>query len=321
MKIDESCIHRRIKNTRVKTPLIVPSFSSAFKQDPNEIGRIHNSLSEYIFKVSLVSAYDLHYNYININNVSYSNLVFLDSGNYETEFLKNSKLLEEWNRDLYLNLISKLTSFNQFVIVNFDKKESTESQINSANELFDEIKKINFAKCFLYKPLSEKSNIISVNDIQTYIDQFSDFDIIGLADKEIGNSLLSRCENIIRIRSVLNEYGIKKPLHIFGCLDPLTIISYFLCGADIFDGLAWLKYTFFDLLALYSHNYSLIKEQWTESYDNINMLNAIENLNTLNTLSSRLNHFIRTKNLDSLNLNGHVLQQVKSLTGSAGIDY
>lgn len=318
---NEFRIQRRIKNTNEKTPLIVPSFSSTLKTDPNEIGRIHQGVSEYIFKVSLVSAYDLYYDYINIENISCSNLVFIDSGKYETEILKNSRLLQKWNRDLYLNLINKLTSLNQFVITSYDKKEPTESQLISANKLFDEINHLEFAKCFLYKPLSKKSNTIFVKDIQKNIDQFSDFDIIGLADKEIGDSLVNRCKTIVKIRSILCENGIDIPLHIFGSLDPLTIISYFLCGADVFDGLAWLKYTFYNQLAFYSNNYSLLNKQWTKSYDDIEMLNAKENLNTLDTLSTRLNNFNKTKKYESLYLTSHVLQQVKSLTGTAGIEY
>jgi len=322
LKIDEFCIQRRIKKTNVKTPLIVPSFSSVLEQDrPFEIGIIHHDISKYIFKASLVSAYDLNYKYIKIENISCSNLVFLDSGNYETEILKNSKLLEEWNRNLYLDLINKLPALNQFVIVSYDNKESIESQLISANELFDEINHLEFAKCFLCKPVSEESNIICVKDIQKNIDQFSDFDITGLTDKEIGDSLLSRCETIVKIRSILSENGIQIPLHIFGALDPLTIISYFLCGADVFDGLAWLKYTFYHQLALYSNNYSLLNEQWTKSYADIGILRAKENLNTLGTLSTRLNNFRKTKKFESLYLNPHVLQQVKSLTGAAGIDY
>jgi hypothetical protein len=120
---------------------------------------------------------------------------------------------------------------------------------------------------------------------------------------------------------IIYESGVQIPLHIFGCLDPLTIILYFLCGADIFDGLAWLKYTFFNNLALYYNNHSLINAQWNNTYENIHMHNAIKNLNTLNTLTSHLNHYRRTKDFESLQLDDYVLQQVKSLTGAAGIDY
>jgi len=321
LNINDSCNKRRIKKTNVETPLIIPSFSSIGFQNPYEIGKIHNDIKEYIFEVSLISAYDLYYNYIQINDISCSNLVFIDSGNYETESLKQSRLLKKWNYDLYLEVINKLIPLNQFVIVNYDQKTSTKIQINSANEFYDQIKKIKFTKCFLYKPLNKKSNIISINDIQKNIDSFTDFDIVGFADKEIGNSFLSRCETIIRIREILFESGISTPIHIFGCLDPLTIVIYYLCGADIFDGLAWLKYTYYHHLALYSNNYSLIKDQWTNTYEINMMLNSIENLNILNYLSSNLRHFSRTKNFETLNIDERVLQQVKSLTGTAGIDY
>jgi len=321
LKVDDTCNRRRIRKTNIETPLIVPSFSSAFSNDPSEIGRIYESLKEYIYEVSLVSAYDLYYNYIQIGDITCSNLVFLDSGKYETVSLKKSRILKRWDQDLYLKTIKKLIPLTQFVIVNYDQKTSTENQINSANDFFNQIENLEFAKCFLYKPLSKKSNIISIKDIQKNIDLFSDFDILGFADKEIGNSFLLRCENIVKIREILYENGIATPIHIFGCLDPLTIICYYLCGADIFDGLAWLKYTFYHHLALYSNNYSLIKDQWTNTFEINMMSNSIENLNALNHLSSTLKHFSRTKNFESLNIKENVLQQVKSLTGTAGIDY
>ena len=110
MNIDDSCKLRRIKTTTVKTPLIVPSFSSAFSKDPTAIGRIHNSINEYICDVSLVSAYDLYYEYIKLNDISCSELVYLDSGNYETVSLGKSTLLQDWDSNLYLDLIKKNNS-------------------------------------------------------------------------------------------------------------------------------------------------------------------------------------------------------------------
>src|SRR5260221_13350584 len=36
------------------------------------------------------------------------------------------------------------------------------------------------------------------------------------------------------------------PIHIFGCFDPQTIPYLFFSGADIFDGLSWMRYYFRD---------------------------------------------------------------------------
>lgn len=321
MDINEACIKRRIKKTNIETPVIIPSFSSVVSSNPKEVGRIHNSLKDYINDASLVSAYDLYYDYIPHDKIFCSDVVFLDSGNYETSALEWNILKNEWTPILHLELIKKIVPLTQLVIVNFDQKESTSEQIESANKFFEEIPYNDFTKCFLYKPIEEKSEIISIHDFEENIDDFVDFDILGFTDKEIGGSFLNRCENIVKIRNTLTQSGVSTPIHIFGCLDPLTIICYYLCGADIFDGLSWLKYTFYNNLALYSHNYDLLHNKWTNPYDRNLMTNSLENLNTLRQLSSNLKHFSRTRDFEYLNLDADVLHQIKSLTGSAGIDY
>ena len=72
--------YRVIRKYGIETPLIVPSFSSTIYE---KTGKIHSSLKEHLYKSSLISAYDLSHNYIDIDDIWVSDIVFLDSGNYE----------------------------------------------------------------------------------------------------------------------------------------------------------------------------------------------------------------------------------------------
>src|SRR6266446_2877859 len=86
-----------------------------------------------------------------------------------------------------------------------------------------------------------------------------DFDIIGMTEKELGDSIRARMANIARIRRALTGAGLETPIHIFGSLDTVTTPMYFLAGADIFDGLTWLRFVFHNGYTIYKQNYSALE--------------------------------------------------------------
>lgn len=49
------------------------------------------------------------------------------------------------------------------------------------------------------------------------------------------------------------------PIHIFGSLDTINTPLYFLAGADIFDGLTWLRFAFHEGYTMYKHNYAAVQ--------------------------------------------------------------
>ena len=63
------------------------------------------------------------------------------------------------------------------------------------------------------------------------------FDLVGVTEKELGNSLLNRLHNTSRLRMALDEVSNEAPIHVFGSLDPLNVPLYFAAGAEVFDGL------------------------------------------------------------------------------------
>ena len=109
-----------------------------------------------------------------------------------------------------------------------------------------------------------------LRDIVLHVDQSTDvksltrdikgfegcFDVLGFTEKEIAGTWFKGINFIDKLRKeLLGELGVYVPIHLFGCFDPKSIIYFFLAGADIFDGLSWLRYFIKDRSTLYTREY------------------------------------------------------------------
>ena len=86
------------------------------------------------------------------------------------------------------------------------------------------------------------------------------FAVVGLTEKELGDSVFDAMVKIARLRTQRDAAEIGIPIHIFGSLDALTSVLYFLAGAEIFDGLTWLRFGYQDGRTLYSQNYGVLRD-------------------------------------------------------------
>lgn len=83
------------------------------------------------------------------------------------------------------------------------------------------------------------------------------FHALGVTEKELGGNFKERMINIARIRKALNGVGLENmPIHIFGSLDTVSTPLYFVAGADIFDGLTWLRFAYYKGMTIYRQNYA-----------------------------------------------------------------
>ena len=96
---------------------------------------------------------------------------------------------------------------------------------------------------FLIKPHSGQQ-LVNVAELSRYVGHLSQFPVIGVTAREIGFSFLTRCRSIVTLRAILDKAQLEIPIHIFGAIRPFEVLTYFLCGADIFDGLNWLRFEF-----------------------------------------------------------------------------
>lgn len=288
---------------KLQTPLLVPSFSSKGfrfnKDDESEVSKIFDFAREHLTQSLLISAYDAYYKYIPSDEFP-TDIVFIDSGGYETsnehdlsEVFRYIGPIKEWNSELHSDYLSGWQSYISAVIISFDHgqiRNSLEEQIGNAIELFNSHK--DQLNDILIKPETKEQQYIPVKKIIDNIKLLNGFDIIGFTEKELGGSLLLRMQNITELRLALDEAKIESPIHIFGSLDPITSILYFLSGAEIFDGLTWLKYAYNSGMAIYKHNYGALNCHLSQRDQTLDPTVWTKNIFYLEDLQLQMRNFL-----------------------------
>lgn len=325
MRLEELCQERRIDTIKCNTPLLVPSFSSrGFPQ----LREMHQILREHITDASLVSAYDIFYNHLDEDAIYCSEILFIDSGAFEVESSGDLSDLcnfrgqptKEWSKERYEEVVRRLQPLCSLVVVSYDTRASLPEQIRNAQTFFTKIPR-EYARDFLIKPVNDKTEFVDIKAFANYCEELSEFDIIGVTEKELGPSFLTRCRNLVTMRQALHINKINVPIHIFGSLDPLSVIAYFLCGADIFDGLSWLRLAYHNGVALYYSSYALIEGQWTQSYHSVHVRASLKNLEHLTRTQAIMGRFSRTYDWSVLGLDPSYLKQLQALIGAAGVEF
>lgn len=304
-----------------ETPLLLPSFSSKGFPDLQKIIKI---LEEHISGPVLISAYDVHYKLIQ-KKISFSQqLLFIDSGGYEcstiVDFINHSVGVykpKKWNKKLFYESINALLEDRvPKVIISYDHpkcRQSLSIQINEARLLFEQYGlKNKFVKEILLKPESnyKDKQLLPIDKITKNISLFKSFDIIGLTEKELGNSLMERMINICRIRRALDKENMSQLIHIFGSLDTMSTPLYFISGADIFDGLTWLRYSYSDGMTVYQPNY-WIKTYSFDEKDYLSKLHSFcDNYSYLRKLSLEMRNFKKSEDFASFGSNGDLFKKI-----------
>ncbi|MBD2501888.1 hypothetical protein [Anabaena azotica] len=286
---------------RISTPLLVPSFSTkGFKfntEGQSETTNIINLMSDWLTESMLVSAHDIYYKYIPEEISTVTELLFIDSGGYEklidddfsSVFFAGASV-HEWNENYLRKVYDQWSNLTSCVLVSYDNKKTVKEQIESAKELFKSYP--NSLHTILLKREREENLYINIDSVMSNIQYLTNFDIIGLTEKELGNSILTRMHNIALIRQELDKQDINKPIHIFGSLDPVTSPLYFLAGAEIFDGLTWLRYSYFNGIAVYQHNHGAIKTGISIRDDRVRSQSFAENISYLEELKLQMKSYV-----------------------------
>lgn len=281
-----------------ETPMLVPAFSS--KVNP-AIGLVIESMEDYMSGPILVSAYDIANESSRVKlPIIFGEIIFLDSGGYECS--QDADLADtvypdyepkEWTPEKHCEVINKWPNNKPTVVVSFDHpkiRKPIKQQIEAAIALFAGRKDV--LTEILLKPETGKQRHIKLESIFHNIEALRVFDIIGVAEKELGSSLLDRLENAARIRLALDEFKIDKPLHIFGSLDPIACPLLFIAGVDIFDGLTWLRYGFIDGLAVYEQHYGVISQPFDYNDGKVRISRLVANLAELNKIRQQMTNYL-----------------------------
>ncbi|MEW9577371.1 hypothetical protein U9K47_18765 [Bacillus toyonensis] len=308
---------RKIKKIDHDTPILVPSFSS--KGFPH-VKELHGYLKEKLTEASLISVYDLYYKNLEHSQIYESDILIVDSGGYESnqehdisDIYNSLYMPKEWNVELYESQVKILEPITDILLVNFDSKEvyTLRKQVELAQGSFDKFPE--FSSDFLCKPFNHGELLIDVDNLTEQINLLSTFDVIGFTEKELGDSIFKRAMSIYKIRRSLMERGLETPIHIFGCVDPISIVLYFLCGADIFDGLSWLRFSFKNNTPTYLNHHALYSGIWNQSDNEVKVLSYVENLEVLSQLKGQMISFSKSSDWEELGLSVAELREIKRI--------
>ena len=295
------CDIRRVDKVGVATPLIIPSFSSCgFPQ----VADIYDGMKDRLYGVCLVSALDLALGCVPSDVTDEVNLVVIDSGMYEA---KNSVCAlsghcpptanAQWLRQHYLEIAGGIDGGANVILVNYDSTETLQHQIKLASDDFSHAP--HAASDFLMKPEFPHS-LVNVGKIAKHSSELGQFDIVGITARESGDSLVKRCRTVVSLRDSLEDAGLNAPIHIFGAINPTEVLTYFFCGADVFDGLNWLR------LAFRKHGSIAIEEAAFQGLNSnldecdLRMGERTSNLIFLYRLQESLHRYCLTGDLDEL---------------------
>lgn len=246
----------------VRTPILVPSFSSRVK----EIGAIFDATRQFIDGPFLVSLYDVAKKQLQAP-FDFAAPVFLDSGGYEisresdlSDVGDENERNSEWTSSEYQDEVKKWNSPGETVFISYDhpkKRYPIAEQIKHAAAI--QLPDGPYVRELLLKPETVDQKFLQMDSILKSAGQMAPFSAIGVTEKEIGNSIFDRMKNIASLRRKLHQVGIDSPIHVFGSLDTVTTLFYFVAGADIFDGLTWLRYAFSAGRTVYRQDYGIVE--------------------------------------------------------------
>jgi hypothetical protein len=294
------------------SPSIVPSFSS--KGFP-EVEQIVQSLSRFITESALVSAYDLSYKFLSSPPI-YPEYLILDSGGYEcskdvelSDTRTNNYQEAEWSIDRLISVLDAWNAPQPTFAVSYDhprERKPLSEQVASAHEIF---KGRSFGRELLIKPSASNERRVDIEGLLKNVEILSEFDVIGLTEAELGRSIFDRMRNIARLRRALTAKGIYSPMHIFGSLDMISTPLYFLSGADIFDGLTWLRFCYSDGQAIYQRNAAALKFGIDIDDDDVSPRIWFDNYQALVDLQFMMKRYLREGTFDAFGTTGPFLEK------------
>lgn len=302
--------------TTVETPVLVPSLSSkGFApvevgergETPAPAGLLNLFGANAFYESLLISAYDIHYEQVlepeslrsGFAKSPYAipQFLIIDSGWYEAnrgsdlgEPYEETRDPREWTLELYSEVVESLDADIKAALVSFDVHGPYDQQIKAAQEFFAGHSR--FVRTFMLKPPGAGSyHQNQIKRLAADAERLRAFDIIGVTEKELGNTIVNRLKTLYELATTLDEAGVDAPIHVFGGLDPLYTPLYFAAGAEIFDGLTWLRYGYYEGMGLYRESLPLLKRQFDKRLPFAILDAQADNLDALRELGRELKVF------------------------------
>jgi hypothetical protein len=192
----------------------------------------------------------------------------------------------------YTEVLDELSGELPFAVANFDygtKQRPLLEQIAAGQKLLTKFP--DFLTDFIIKPVGEQ-RYLDVDEIIRHIKKFRAFHILGIAEKDLGKDLIEKLKFVAKLRLAMDREDVSMPIHLWGGLDPIFTPLYFFAGAEIFDGISWLRYAYIDGVATYRDCYNVISEGIETSTDHARALSLSHNLTFLRSQSTNFREFV-----------------------------
>jgi len=195
----------------------------------------------------------------------------------------------DWSRPAYHSTIgTRLNDIANRIVVNYDRCAEIAAQIESAGVDFAQAPRS--AKDFLIKP-EVPGQLVNVAKLKRFTPDLDSYEVIGATARELGDSLADRCRAIVMMRDILDEAGLDSPIHVFGAIRPCEVLAYFFCGADMFDGLSWLRLAFRNDRNLHIEEVAFEDFNWNLPDDELKYQERAANLRFLFRLQEDLQEY------------------------------
>lgn len=314
----------------VELPLLVPSVSSkgfGVRSDGLSEASTHlEFLAEEAPEAILVSAYDLHHRLLPQVDRLFDNgawetvygsprILIIDSGGFELgstwdagELYRGPHFPESFTDVDHERVLARLGLPPQIVAVTYDhdsgKSRAMDEQVAAAADLRE--RHPQFLVDALLKPGPE--SFFDVSAVGDVADGLRQIDIVGVTETELGDSVLDRAAALLRLRRTLDACGVTAPIHLFGVLDPVMTSLYFAVGAEIFDGLTWLRYAAWTEAAIYREATSVLLDRLDLNREVSAAVYQADYLALLRQQRRRLQDFSRTHDFSALGRHGDAIR-------------
>jgi hypothetical protein len=312
---------------RIATPLLVPSFSSrGFGKGRNGKAVVRSYfalMKDFLTESYLISTFDLHHRILPVPRSATTELVIVDSGGYESgvvddlsAYTETSSSAAAWKKGHHAAVLARWPTRIPALLVSFDRYGTVANQLKAARKqalMYPEQ-----LHAFLWKPLHRGGDYLDPELLRPVVSQIADFAVLGVTEKELGGTIPKRLAVLSALRRFLDSQGVNTPIHVFGGLDPLSVTLYFLAGAEIFDGLTWLRYGFDKGLAVYKEN-SYTMSGGPDAYESRRAKLIADNYFTFTLLEQALRAFLSNRDLTTITPHPDVVRREMAAIGVLGL--